>query len=305
MVGWRSGSAATRAAAAAAARQQRASAATVVAAMRTAARGDGVEQRRVVGPIDPRQDNNGVQGVVTSTKLDDAMDSNGSWDLRGIVGCQLSLKLLLVEWSIGKRVMVTIYLRYELLSGRRRYLPIECTLGALIRVYGYLIVARVRAGRQKIFTNTNEEPGVVKASNVTAESNGHHQRERKQQRRRERRGTQTRGGYSSAGSGGRAGGETTTSARARAKAADGRAGRSATARAGQTAREHAINHYGGVLASKFQRQNGIRDHGRPDGRRTLLAPDEGDGSLEAVAGEEKIRWEVKKDGTCGVWFCYT
>ncbi|KAK9159367.1 hypothetical protein Scep_005941 [Stephania cephalantha] len=35
--------------------------------------------------------------------------------------------------STGKRVMVTVYLRYELLSGRRRYLPIECTLGALIR----------------------------------------------------------------------------------------------------------------------------------------------------------------------------
>ncbi|KAK9111306.1 hypothetical protein Scep_018825 [Stephania cephalantha] len=50
--------------------------------------------------------------------------------------------------SIGKRVMVTVYLRYELLSGRRRYLPIECTLGALIRVCGYLIVARVKAGRQ-------------------------------------------------------------------------------------------------------------------------------------------------------------
>ncbi|KAK9126041.1 hypothetical protein Scep_014887 [Stephania cephalantha] len=50
--------------------------------------------------------------------------------------------------SIGKRVMVTVYLRYELLSGRRRYLPIECTLGALIRVCGYLIVARVRVGRQ-------------------------------------------------------------------------------------------------------------------------------------------------------------
>ncbi|KAK9156874.1 hypothetical protein Scep_003448 [Stephania cephalantha] len=29
---------------------------------------------RVAGPIDPRQDNNGGQGVVTSTKLDDAMD---------------------------------------------------------------------------------------------------------------------------------------------------------------------------------------------------------------------------------------
>ncbi|KAK9143043.1 hypothetical protein Syun_012443 [Stephania yunnanensis] len=44
--------------------------------------------------------------------------------------------------------MATIYLRYELLSGRRRYLPIECMLGALILVRGYLIVARVRAGRQ-------------------------------------------------------------------------------------------------------------------------------------------------------------
>ncbi|KAK9098755.1 hypothetical protein Syun_025800 [Stephania yunnanensis] len=44
--------------------------------------------------------------------------------------------------------MVTFYLRYELLSRRRRYIPIECTLGALIRVRGYLIVARVRAGRQ-------------------------------------------------------------------------------------------------------------------------------------------------------------
>ncbi|KAK9151402.1 hypothetical protein Syun_009711 [Stephania yunnanensis] len=85
--------------------------------------------------------------------------------------------------SIGKRVMVTVYLRYErfcgylivarvragrqvshpepesdglvpqlndllLLSGRRRDLPIECTLGALIWVCGYLIVARVKAGRQ-------------------------------------------------------------------------------------------------------------------------------------------------------------
>ncbi|KAK9132829.1 hypothetical protein Scep_012357 [Stephania cephalantha] len=49
--------------------------------------------------------------------------------------------------STGKRVMVTVYLRYELLSGRRRYLPIECTLGALIRVRRYLIVARVRVGR--------------------------------------------------------------------------------------------------------------------------------------------------------------
>ncbi|KAK9088634.1 hypothetical protein Scep_027716 [Stephania cephalantha] len=28
-------------------------------------------------PIDPRRDNNGGQGFVTSTKLDDAMDSNG------------------------------------------------------------------------------------------------------------------------------------------------------------------------------------------------------------------------------------
>ncbi|KAK9084199.1 hypothetical protein Scep_030670 [Stephania cephalantha] len=37
--------------------------------------------------------------------------------------------------SIGNRVMVTADLRYELLSGRRRYLPIECTLGALIRLY--------------------------------------------------------------------------------------------------------------------------------------------------------------------------
>ncbi|KAK9166198.1 hypothetical protein Scep_001389 [Stephania cephalantha] len=36
----------------------------------------------------------------------------------------------------------------KLLSGCRRYLPIECTLGAFIRVCGYLIVARVRAGRQ-------------------------------------------------------------------------------------------------------------------------------------------------------------
>ncbi|KAK9119465.1 hypothetical protein Scep_017558 [Stephania cephalantha] len=35
-----------------------------------------------------------------------------------------------------------------LLSGRCRYPPIECTLGALIRVCGYLIVARVRVGRQ-------------------------------------------------------------------------------------------------------------------------------------------------------------
>ncbi|KAK9133775.1 hypothetical protein Scep_013303 [Stephania cephalantha] len=35
-----------------------------------------------------------------------------------------------------------------LLSGRRRYLPIECTLGALIQVCEYLIVAKVRAGRQ-------------------------------------------------------------------------------------------------------------------------------------------------------------
>ncbi|KAK9147457.1 hypothetical protein Scep_006214 [Stephania cephalantha] len=49
--------------------------------------------------------------------------------------------------SIDKRVVVTVYLRYELLSGRRRYLPIECTFEALIRVCGYLIVARVRAGR--------------------------------------------------------------------------------------------------------------------------------------------------------------
>ncbi|KAK9088946.1 hypothetical protein Scep_028028 [Stephania cephalantha] len=30
----------------------------------------------------------------------------------------------------------------------RRYLPIECTLGALIRVCRYFIVARARAGRQ-------------------------------------------------------------------------------------------------------------------------------------------------------------
>ncbi|KAK9157435.1 hypothetical protein Scep_004009 [Stephania cephalantha] len=52
-----------------------------------------------------------------------------------------------LSWSTGKRVMVTVYLRYELLSGRRRYLPIECTLGALIRVRRYLIVARVRVGR--------------------------------------------------------------------------------------------------------------------------------------------------------------
>ncbi|KAK9126380.1 hypothetical protein Scep_015226 [Stephania cephalantha] len=28
-------------------------------------------------PIDPRRDNNGGQGIVTSTKLDDAIDSNG------------------------------------------------------------------------------------------------------------------------------------------------------------------------------------------------------------------------------------
>ncbi|KAK9099924.1 hypothetical protein Scep_023354 [Stephania cephalantha] len=33
----------------------------------------------VAGPIDPRRDNNSGQGVVTSTKLDDAMDSNGFW----------------------------------------------------------------------------------------------------------------------------------------------------------------------------------------------------------------------------------
>ncbi|KAK9132394.1 hypothetical protein Scep_011922 [Stephania cephalantha] len=33
----------------------------------------------VIGPIDPRRDNNSGQGVVTSTKLDDAMDSNGLW----------------------------------------------------------------------------------------------------------------------------------------------------------------------------------------------------------------------------------
>ncbi|KAK9119026.1 hypothetical protein Scep_017119 [Stephania cephalantha] len=32
---------------------------------------------RVAGLIDPRRDNNSGQGVVTSTKLDDAMDSNG------------------------------------------------------------------------------------------------------------------------------------------------------------------------------------------------------------------------------------
>ncbi|KAK9133315.1 hypothetical protein Scep_012843 [Stephania cephalantha] len=41
---------------------------------------NGVEQRRrwrVAGPIDSRRDNNGGQGVVTSTKLDDAMDSDG------------------------------------------------------------------------------------------------------------------------------------------------------------------------------------------------------------------------------------
>ncbi|KAK9100356.1 hypothetical protein Scep_023786 [Stephania cephalantha] len=44
--------------------------------------------------------------------------------------------------SIGKRVMVTVYLRYELLSGLCRYLPIECTLRALIRVRRYLIVGR-------------------------------------------------------------------------------------------------------------------------------------------------------------------
>ncbi|KAK9118128.1 hypothetical protein Scep_016221 [Stephania cephalantha] len=41
--------------------------------------GNGVEQRRVIGPIDPRRDNNRGQGVVTSTKVDDAMDSNGFW----------------------------------------------------------------------------------------------------------------------------------------------------------------------------------------------------------------------------------
>ncbi|KAK9148855.1 hypothetical protein Scep_007612 [Stephania cephalantha] len=64
-----------------------------------------------------RQDNNGGQGVVTSMKLDDAIDSNGSCG------------------SIGKRVMVTIHMQYQLLFG-------------LIRVCGYLIVARVRAGRQ-------------------------------------------------------------------------------------------------------------------------------------------------------------
>ncbi|KAK9132168.1 hypothetical protein Scep_011696 [Stephania cephalantha] len=29
------------------------------------------------GPIDPRRDNNGGQGIATSTKLDDARDSNG------------------------------------------------------------------------------------------------------------------------------------------------------------------------------------------------------------------------------------
>ncbi|KAK9105710.1 hypothetical protein Scep_022554 [Stephania cephalantha] len=34
---------------------------------------------RVAGPIDPRRDNNSGQGVVTSTKLDKAMDSNGFW----------------------------------------------------------------------------------------------------------------------------------------------------------------------------------------------------------------------------------
>ncbi|KAK9132521.1 hypothetical protein Scep_012049 [Stephania cephalantha] len=34
---------------------------------------------RVVGSIDPRRDNNGGQGVVTSTKLDDARDSNEFW----------------------------------------------------------------------------------------------------------------------------------------------------------------------------------------------------------------------------------
>ncbi|KAK9134976.1 hypothetical protein Syun_014306 [Stephania yunnanensis] len=59
----------------------------------------------------------------------------------------LSLKVLLrgvVHWQVSHG---TVYLRYELLSGHLRYLPIECTLGALIRVCGYLIVARVRVER--------------------------------------------------------------------------------------------------------------------------------------------------------------
>ncbi|KAK9115459.1 hypothetical protein Syun_022256 [Stephania yunnanensis] len=56
--------------------------------------------------------------------------------------------------------MVTIYLRYELLSGRRRYLPIEYTLGALIRVRKYLIVARVRAERL-VYRSKPESAGLL------------------------------------------------------------------------------------------------------------------------------------------------
>ncbi|KAK9158082.1 hypothetical protein Scep_004656 [Stephania cephalantha] len=50
--------------------------ANVAAAARVERRG-ATAWWRVAGPIDPRRDNNGGQGVVTSMKLDDAMDSDG------------------------------------------------------------------------------------------------------------------------------------------------------------------------------------------------------------------------------------
>ncbi|KAK9166024.1 hypothetical protein Scep_001215 [Stephania cephalantha] len=61
------------------------------------------------------------------------------------VGCAISTKSRRRDGAIVEIVvdrvgpmasesLILVYLRYELLSGRRRYLPIECTLGALIRV---------------------------------------------------------------------------------------------------------------------------------------------------------------------------
>ncbi|KAK9158292.1 hypothetical protein Scep_004866 [Stephania cephalantha] len=53
--------------------------AAAVAWQRSGERRGATERWRVAGPIDPRRDNNNGQGVVTSTKVDDAMDSNGIW----------------------------------------------------------------------------------------------------------------------------------------------------------------------------------------------------------------------------------
>ncbi|KAK9167617.1 hypothetical protein Scep_002808 [Stephania cephalantha] len=93
------------------------------------------------GPIDPRRDNNSGQGVVTSTKLDDAMDSmdfgletsiEGHWTYEAIVGCRVRISrserdVMRTIWIARGEVLRFSSLRFSSLL----FSSISCALSLL------------------------------------------------------------------------------------------------------------------------------------------------------------------------------